>query len=369
MSSPPPPDNPDGRHLDKPIDATRDSTGADISPEIELRHGTEHSAAEFPIDPEMQPGAHQNAATPREPARAAGRPRRRTCVTCLIIFIILAAIAAIGNWLMQRSGSPTVSIPGIPNLPSVEIPTFNYPDLTHVPPNQPGVQPPSIFSPQPTPHTLPNDTDGVVRTLEPVVRARFGETVKSLGLTWPPERIRLVGLKMEKVVELWAADKDGPFQLVKTYPIFAASGDIGPKRRQGDKQVPEGHYRLVYLNPQSKYHLSLLLDYPNKLDKAREAGAVDNGADLGGDICVHGSAASIGCIAIGDAAIEEVFTLVALADSAHRDIVILPADLRKRPDLVTLAGEDESVLELYSTLSELAKTVTPDKETVTAIGK
>lgn len=91
--------------------------------------------------------------------------------------------------------------------------------------------------------------------------------------------------------------------------MLAASGGPGPKLREGDLQVPEGVYRLTAFNPNSSYHLSLRVDYPNAEDRAAEDRAVarsDRRTSLGGDIFIHGKAVSIGCLAIGDPGIEEL---------------------------------------------------------------
>jgi murein L,D-transpeptidase YafK len=93
-------------------------------------------------------------------------------------------------------------------------------------------------------------------------------------------------------------------RLLKTFPILAQSGNPGPKHQEGDLQVPEGVYRIAVFNPESRFHLSLGLNYPNEADRAR----VDS-RKPGGDIYIHGSAVSIGCLAMGDEAIEQIFLL------------------------------------------------------------
>ena len=118
----------------------------------------------------------------------------------------------------------------------------------------------------------------------------------------------------------------GSWKQLAHYPILAASGDAGPKLREGDNQVPEGVYHVALLNPNSLFHVSLRVDYPNAED--REHGRIDGRERLGGDIMIHGGRASIGCIAIGDPAIEEVFTLVARSGLEHVEIVIGPHDFR-----------------------------------------
>lgn len=149
------------------------------------------------------------------------------------------------------------------------------------------------------------------------------------GLTFPPARVRLLGLKAEKRLEVHAAEATGPWKPLASYPVLAASGGPGPKLREGDGQVPEGLYRIVLLNPNSRFHVSLRVDYPS--DDDRVLGRADGREQLGGDIMVHGGQASIGCLAIGDPAIEEVFTLAVRVGIGQVDILILPHDLRRDP--------------------------------------
>ncbi|NJN46820.1 MAG: L,D-transpeptidase family protein [Candidatus Competibacteraceae bacterium] len=96
------------------------------------------------------------------------------------------------------------------------------------------------------------------------------------------------------------------WQPIKHYPVLAASGTLGPKLCEGDRQVPEGIYRIKSLNPNSAYHLSLELDYPNAFD-LRQAER-DGRNNPGSAICIHGKAVSVGCLAMGDTAIEELYS-------------------------------------------------------------
>jgi hypothetical protein len=141
------------------------------------------------------------------------------------------------------------------------------------------------------------------------------------GLPYPPRELTLVAYKEERLLEVWGRG-DGALARIVNHSILAASGKAGPKLRQGDLQVPEGIYRLTALNPASSYHLSIRVDYPNAFDRARAA--EERRTDLGGDIFVHGRAVSIGCIAIGDPAIEEVFLLVADVGLSRSRILIAP---------------------------------------------
>jgi murein L,D-transpeptidase YafK len=127
---------------------------------------------------------------------------------------------------------------------------------------------------------------------------------------------------------------DGPKQLVKTYRVGLGSQPTGPKQLEGDGATPEGEYYVTHANPQSKFHLSVGLSYPNAADAARgvsrgsitktEGQSIVDAIDrrerppqhtkLGGDIFVHGGGSSkdwtAGCIALEDSDIEELFARV-----------------------------------------------------------
>ena len=121
------------------------------------------------------------------------------------------------------------------------------------------------------------------------------------GVAFPPHDVLFRIFKKEGELEVWAGDGGKPMKLVATYGICAASGVLGPKRREGDMQVPEGYYKVGYYHPTSSYYLSAQVDYPNASDKVR------GGPALGGDILIHGSCASIGCISMTDERIEEIY--------------------------------------------------------------
>jgi hypothetical protein len=175
----------------------------------------------------------------------------------------------------------------------------------------------------------PRSVEDVVRTLGPAARQRLRPHFERAQVPYPPARATLVILKEERRLELWAAGAQGPWRFVRSYEVLAASGGPGPKRRQGDLQVPEGSYRVLWLNPNSGYHLSLKLDYPNAFDR-RQARA-EGRTNLGGDVFVHGRDVSIGCVALGDRGIEELFVLAAEAGPARVKALLAPYDFRKRP--------------------------------------
>ena len=148
---------------------------------------------------------------------------------------------------------------------------------------------------------------------------------KAAQVAYPPGEIYLRVFKQERQLELWAGAKGAPLSLVRTYKICAESGTLGPKREEGDDQIPEGFYEVARFNPQSHFHLALGLDYPNASD--RLLGKRDR---LGGDIMIHGSCVTIGCIPIEDDPIEELY-LVALdaraAGQARIPVHIFPGRL------------------------------------------
>ena len=179
------------------------------------------------------------------------------------------------------------------------------------------------------PRVNPRTLEGVLTAIGPERRPVLEREARRLGFAYPPPALTLVGLKQERTLEVWARSGDR-WVRYRSYPVLAASGGPGPKLREGDRQVPEGVYRLTHLNPASSYHLSIRVDYPNAFDRAR--GAEDRRAALGGDIYIHGRDVSIGCLAIGDDNIEELFTLVADVGLRNARIVIAPARSLDVPD-------------------------------------
>ena len=132
-----------------------------------------------------------------------------------------------------------------------------------------------------------------------------------------PVFIRII--KEERVLELWV--KTDAWERIKLYPILSMSGGPGPKTAEGDLQAPEGFYLVTprSLNPRSKYHLAFNVGYPNAYD--RHLGRT------GSFIMVHGGESSSGCFAMGDSAIEEIYTMVNeafLAGAAHVPVQIYP---------------------------------------------
>ena len=195
----------------------------------------------------------------------------------------------------------------------------------------------------------------ILQTYGTHVRGKLDHYFTKAKVSYPPREVTLIALKQEKKLELWAKDR-GDFRFIRDYFILGASGEAGPKLRQGDRQVPEGIYRITELNPNSHYHLSMKINYPNEFDlfHAEEEGRTD----LGSDIFIHGKFASIGCLAMGDEAIKELFVLTALVAPQNVKVVIAPHDPRTYPLLADSEKFPEWTSQLYSIISHEIGTLT-----------
>ena len=174
----------------------------------------------------------------------------------------------------------------------------------------------------------PRTIEQVLSALGPAER-RIRPAFERAKVTWPPHNLTLLAFKTERRLELYASGAEEGPRFILFYPIMAASGTSGPKLREGDKQVPEGFYRIELLNPNSRYHLSLRVNYPNLFDIQVAHAEGRDRANLGSDIMIHGGAVSAGCLAVGDPAIEELFLLAARVGLDNVELVIAPWDFRR----------------------------------------
>lgn len=147
-------------------------------------------------------------------------------------------------------------------------------------------------------------------------------------IEYPPKHVTLLFIKDQKKMYLFAGHNQFNVKHVKTYNVLAASGVSGPKLQENDKQVPEGIYSVDSLNPNSRYHLALRVNYPNEFDI--EKGKLDGRSELGSDIMIHGSNVSVGCVALGDEAIEELFVLAAKSKYENWKLIFSPTDMKTR---------------------------------------
>lgn len=155
--------------------------------------------------------------------------------------------------------------------------------------------------------------------LERAAKARRTDKVTKLfadaGVKFPAIEMLYRVFKKEWKLEVWANDEKGsPLKPIATYGICAISGVLGPKHKEGDRQVPEGFYTLNYITTQTAYHLAMYVNYPNPWDKRQSP------VSPGSDILVHGSCASIGCVSMGDETIEELYTMASPLYGNHRKI-------------------------------------------------
>ncbi len=152
------------------------------------------------------------------------------------------------------------------------------------------------------------------REKDAVVKKLFADA----EVEFPPRQLLLRGFKAERHLEVWAAsESEGALTHVATYEICYASGDAGPKRRQGDGQVPEGFYHLDYFNQHSRFHLSFRVNYPNKSDRI-----LGYKSNLGSAIMIHGDCVSIGCLAMSDERIEELWVMTRSMETLKRKVYV-----------------------------------------------
>lgn len=167
----------------------------------------------------------------------------------------------------------------------------------------------------------------------PAIEASF----KEAGAAWPPRGVYLRGFKTEGQVELWAAPAaDTAWVLVRTFPVCARSGALGPKRAQGDLQVPEGFYRVSVFNPFSAFHLSLGVSYPNTADRFHSGKRAPGNA-----IMVHGDCVTVGCLPLEDGPIEDMYLAAMLARDGGQTTIqvhLFPCRLGETACEATLAA-------------------------------
>jgi murein L,D-transpeptidase YafK len=155
-------------------------------------------------------------------------------------------------------------------------------------------------------------TSGVSK-IEDTLRKQFEQK----KLVWPPQEVYVRSFKYDRELEVWVkGNQKDAYKLFKSYRVCMQSGTIGPKRFEGDYQMPEGFYYINEFNPNSNYHLALGINYPNASDKM-----LSDGLHPGNDIYIHGGCVSIGCIAISDKPIEELYVLANYAKDNGQDFI------------------------------------------------
>jgi murein L,D-transpeptidase YafK len=185
--------------------------------------------------------------------------------------------------------------------------------------------------------------ESIVEKYNPKVKASLQNNFAKNNIESNDFEMAILAFKKEQILEVVVRKNENEsWKLLKMYPFTAFSGKIGPKLKNGDKQIPEGIYQMEYLNPNSKYHLSIKVNYPNAFD--REKAKLDGRTDLGGDIMIHGKNVTIGCIPVGDKNIEEIFILATKTKNKHFPIIIAPQDFRTNktfPEIEAISWEKD----------------------------
>jgi murein L,D-transpeptidase YafK len=169
-------------------------------------------------------------------------------------------------------------------------------------------------------------------------------------VAYPPNDVALLAFKKEQQVQLWAKNKNQSWRHIHTYPLTASSGRLGPKLKERDRQIPEGIYRLTSFNPFSAWHLSMMINYPNNFDRLQAS--KDGRNKLGGNIFLHGKATSVGCLAVGDKAIDQLFFLTHRVGLNHVQLIIAPNDLRRAKPATSSFAQPRWLPELYSNIQQ-----------------
>lgn len=172
------------------------------------------------------------------------------------------------------------------------------------------------------------------------------ERCRASGIAYPPKHLTLIGLKQEKLLLMFTGDKDR--KLIGSFPLVSYSGNLGPKLKQGDLQIPEGIYRITHLEAYNM--LALGVNYPNVVDRMNAA--ADHRTKLGSDILVHGGSKSTGCLVVSNEDMEQVFVAVNDVGCVNTKLIIAPCDLRKTRPAIDLKKQPKWVPDLYKSIRE-----------------
>lgn len=193
-------------------------------------------------------------------------------------------------------------------------------------------------------------TDEVVRELGPEVRPGLENMCRRSGMVYPPNEVTLIALKNDDLLEVWGRGAKKQWKKLTEYKIRGSSGNPGPKLQKGDMQVPEGRYSITSMNPNSNFHLSMKLNYPNRFD--RKMVEKQGRKDPGDNIFIHGSSTSVGCLAMGDETIEKLFVLVNDTGISDAKVIIAPYDLGASKTITIPETAPEWTAKLYQSLQE-----------------
>ncbi len=188
-------------------------------------------------------------------------------------------------------------------------------------------------------------TAGIFSRMEDTLKKQFA----AQKLAWPPAQMYIRSFKFDRQLEVWVkGTSKEPYKLFKSYKVCMQSGTMGPKRMEGDYQVPEGFYYINEFNPNSNYHLALKLNYPNASDRI-----LSDSLRPGNNIYIHGSCVSTGCIPISDMPIEELYVLATHVKENGQDFIpvhVFPVkyDVKKSLDYLARTTKDNQSLQKFA---------------------
>ena len=191
--------------------------------------------------------------------------------------------------------------------------------------------------------------DEILNIYGETARAKLKATFSAAGVSYPPKDMTWVCLKQEKVLLLFAKDKNGKQQQLFCYPIIGSSGATGPKLKEGDMQVPEGFYRIPSFHPNVIAHMALDVNYPNEEDVAHAIS--EHRKKLGCDILIHGSRWSSGCLAMGNQPIEEMFVLAYDCGLKNIRLIFAPCNLASQKPNIDFKKHPAWLSPLYKRIS------------------
>ena len=192
--------------------------------------------------------------------------------------------------------------------------------------------------------TFPRPTEAMEKK-EDTLQKQF----EAQKLVWPAKYLYIRSFKYDSQLEVWVKNElKDQFKLFKTYKVCALAGTLGPKRMEGDYQVPEGFYYINEFNPKSSFYLSLGINYPNASDKI-----LSDSLRPGSAIYIHGSCVTVGCIPIRDEQIDELYILAAHAKDQGQDFIpvhIFPVRFNKERSVKYLDNltKDDPVLKKFA---------------------
>ncbi len=197
-------------------------------------------------------------------------------------------------------------------------------------------------------------TDRVLNYYGPAVRAKLKPLFAAQQIAYPPQSMTWIALKEEKQLLLFAKNKSGTYKQILSYPIIGTSGVAGPKLKEGDKQVPEGFYKIAGFRPNLVAHIGMDINYPN--DSDRRHAQAEKRRNLGCDILIHGSKWSTGCLAMGNEPIEEMFVLAHDVGAKNIALLFAPCNLLQAKPAVDFNKQPAWLRDLYRELrTEMAR--------------